>query len=89
VKLACGLLLAATAAAQMDRSSPVGVFSDPGGGPSPERRWLLPEMPYPLKLSPDLYVNDEDPSVTGDREGSVGVLPAQEGEAAARRSQPR
>ncbi|MGH9672471.1 MAG: hypothetical protein ACRD44_04770, partial [Bryobacteraceae bacterium] len=53
--------------------SPVGVFSDPGGGPSPERRWLPPEMAYPLKLSPDLYVNDEYPSVTRDRGGRLWV----------------
>lgn len=74
MKLVWGLLLATVVSAQLDRNnSAVGVFSDPGGGPSPERRWLPPEMAYPLKLSPDLYANDEYPSITRDRGGRLWV----------------
>ncbi len=65
------MLLSQAAMAQMDRKGPVAVFSDPGGGPSPEYRWLPPKMAYPLKLSPDLYVNDEYPSLARDSSGRV------------------
>src|SRR5262245_1608896 len=39
----------------------------------PRRAWLPPLMADPSKLSPDRFVDDEDPAITRDESGRIWV----------------